>query len=66
MNFTPAGRKQMLEKTDIGAGIPEVNPKSTICHDLNLSKLSNFTVLHLYSGYIKGHNDIIDNSNQPS
>ena len=46
-------RKQMIEKTDTGAGIPGVNPRSTICHDLNLSKLSNFSVLHLFSGYIK-------------
>ena len=43
----------MIEKTDTGAGIPGVNPRSTICHDLNLSKLSNFSVLHLFSGYIK-------------
>ena len=44
-----------LQASDTGAGLPGVNPRSTIFHDLKLSKLSNFSVPHCYSGYVKGH-----------
>lgn len=44
-------REQMLEKTDTGASLPGGEPFAS---GVNLSKLSNFSVPHLYSGHSKG------------